>query len=118
MIHSAAAALPIRCPALRVVCNRFQAISRPRAFHRQLMRFKILSLKVSSLDGSEAALTCRAEAIANAVIHGHGNNLTNVFASHACYIDGEFSITIVPHVAQGCRQHFQYRDPPAPPRTA
>jgi serine/threonine-protein kinase RsbW len=62
-------------------------------FTEQLMRF-ILNFR--SADGSESDIEMALhEALANAVVHGTGeNSCKRVYVSCRCYMDGEISITI------------------------
>jgi serine/threonine-protein kinase RsbW len=62
-------------------------------FADQLMRF-ILSFR--SADGSETDIEMALhEALANAVIHGNGENSAKpVYVECRCYMDGEVSITV------------------------
>jgi serine/threonine-protein kinase RsbW len=62
-------------------------------FADQLMRF-ILNFR--SADGSEIDIEAALhEALANAVIHGNGeNSCDRVYVNCRCYIDGEVSITV------------------------
>jgi len=62
-------------------------------FADQLMRF-ILNFR--SADGSEADIEMALhEALANAVIHGNGENSgKRVYVDCRCYMDGEVSITV------------------------
>jgi serine/threonine-protein kinase RsbW len=62
-------------------------------FTEQLMRF-ILNFR--SADGSETGIEMALhEALANAVVHGSGeNSCKRVYVSCRCYIDGEVSITV------------------------
>jgi serine/threonine-protein kinase RsbW len=62
-------------------------------FADQLMRF---ILKFRSADGSEADIEMALhEALANAVIHGNGENSgKRVYVDCRCYMDGEVSITV------------------------
>jgi len=62
-------------------------------FVDQLMRF-ILNFR--SADGSETDIEMALhEALANAVIHGNGeNSLKRVYVACRCYTDGEVSITV------------------------
>jgi serine/threonine-protein kinase RsbW len=62
-------------------------------FTEQLMRF-ILNFR--SADGSETSIEMALhEALANAVVHGTGENACErVYVSCRCYIDGEVSITV------------------------
>src|SRR5690242_3914908 len=62
-------------------------------FVDQLMRF-ILILRKS--DGSETEIEIALrEALANAVIHGNGeNSYKRVYVECRCYVDGEVSITV------------------------
>ncbi len=59
----------------------------------QLMRF-ILHFRIG--DGSEIGIeTALREALANAVIHGNGeNSCKRVYVECRCYLDGEVSITV------------------------
>src|SRR5260370_40019265 len=61
-------------------------------FVDQLMRF-ILNFRMA--DGSEVDIEMALlEALANAVIHGNGDNSGNrVYVPCRCYLDGEISIT-------------------------
>ena len=70
--------------------SRVAAIS---SFVDQLMRF---ILKFRSADGSEIDIeTALREALANAVIHGNGeNSYKRVYVDCRCYLDGEVSITV------------------------
>jgi serine/threonine-protein kinase RsbW len=70
--------------------SRIEAIS---PFVDQLMLF-ILSFR--SADGSEVEIeTALREAVANAVIHGNGENSQKcVHVECRCYMDGEVSITV------------------------
>jgi serine/threonine-protein kinase RsbW len=63
------------------------------AFVDQLMRF-ILNFRMA--DGSEIDVeTALREALANAVIHGSGDNSgRRVYVTCRCYMDGEVSITV------------------------
>src|SRR5580700_4664379 len=62
-------------------------------FEDQLMRF---ILKFRSADGSETDIEMALhEALANAVIHGNGENSgKRVYVECRCYMDGEVSITV------------------------
>jgi serine/threonine-protein kinase RsbW len=62
-------------------------------FTEQLMRF-ILNFRMA--DGSEIDIEMALlEALANAVIHGNGDNSgKRVYVSCRCYMDGEVSITV------------------------
>ena len=62
-------------------------------FVDQLMRFV---LHFRSADGSEIDIEMALrEALANAVIHGNGDNsCKNVYVTCRCYLDGEVSITV------------------------
>lgn len=62
-------------------------------FTGQLVRF-ILNFRVG--DGSESAIeTALNEALANAVIHGNGeNSCKRIYVTCRCYMDGEVSITV------------------------
>jgi serine/threonine-protein kinase RsbW len=62
-------------------------------FADQLMRF---ILKFRSADGSEIDIEMALrEALANAVIHGNGENShKHVYVDCRCYLDGEVSITV------------------------
>jgi len=62
-------------------------------FGDQLMRF-ILNFR--SADGSETDIEMALhEALANAVIHGNGENSSKrVYVACRCYLDGEVSITV------------------------
>ena len=62
-------------------------------FADQLMRF-ILNFR--SADGSETDIEMALhEALANAVIHGNGeNSCKRVYVACRCYMDGEISITV------------------------
>ena len=62
-------------------------------FEDQLMRF---ILKFRRADGSEGDIQLALhEALANAVIHGNGeNSCKRVYVSCRCYMDGEVSITV------------------------
>jgi len=62
-------------------------------FADQLMRF---ILKFRSADGSEIDIEMALrEALANAVIHGNGeNSYKRVYVDCRCYMDGEVSITV------------------------
>jgi serine/threonine-protein kinase RsbW len=62
-------------------------------FTKQLMRF-ILNFR--SADGSESDIEMALhEALANAVVHGTGeNSCKRVYVSCRCYMDGEVSITV------------------------
>src|SRR5579864_7324149 len=70
--------------------SRIAAIS---PFVNQLMRF---ILKFRSADGSEIEIeTALREALANAVVHGNGeNSYKRVYVDCRCYMDGEVSITV------------------------
>ena len=70
--------------------SRVAAISQ---FVDQLMRFV---LKFRRPNGSEIDIeTALREALANAVIHGNGeNSYKRVYVDCRCYIDGEVSITV------------------------
>jgi serine/threonine-protein kinase RsbW len=70
--------------------NKVSAIS---PFADQLMRF-ILNFR--SADGSETDIEMALhEALANAVIHGNGeNSCKRVYVACRCYMDGEVSITV------------------------
>jgi serine/threonine-protein kinase RsbW len=70
--------------------SKVEAIS---PFVDQLMRF---ILKFRSADGSESAIDMAlSEALANAVIHGNGeNSCKRVYVACRCYMDGEVSITV------------------------
>src|SRR5689334_4384548 len=70
--------------------SRVSAISQ---FVDQLMRFV---LKFRSADGSEIDIeTALREALANAVIHGNGENPYKcVYVDCRCYMDGEVSIAV------------------------
>jgi serine/threonine-protein kinase RsbW len=59
----------------------------------QLMRF---ILKFRSADGTEADIEMALhEALANAVIHGNGeNSRKRIYVEGRCYMDGEVSITV------------------------
>ena len=59
----------------------------------QLMRF---ILKFRSADGTEADIEMALhEALANAVIHGNGeNSCKRIYVEGRCYMDGEVSITV------------------------
>jgi len=63
------------------------------SFVNQLMRF---ILKFRSADGSEIDIeTALREALANAVVHGNGeNSYKRVYVDCRCYMDGEVSITV------------------------
>ena len=62
-------------------------------FADQLMRF---ILKFRSPDGTEADIEMALhEALANAVIHGNGeNSCKRIYVECRCYLDGEVSITV------------------------
>jgi len=62
-------------------------------FADQLMRF---ILKFRSADGTEADIEIALhEALANAVIHGNGeNSCKRIYVECRCYMDGEVSITV------------------------
>jgi len=62
-------------------------------FTEQLMRF-ILNFRMA--DGSETDIEMALlEALANAVIHGNGDNsCKSVYVTCRCYMDGEVSITV------------------------
>ena len=62
-------------------------------FAEQLMRF---ILKFRSPDGTEADIEMALhEALANAVMHGNGeNSCKHVYVTCRCYMDGEVSITV------------------------
>jgi len=62
-------------------------------FVEQLMRF---ILKCRSADGTESDIEMALhEALANAVIHGNGDNSgKRVYVTCRCYMDGEVSITV------------------------
>jgi serine/threonine-protein kinase RsbW len=62
-------------------------------FADQLMHF---ILKFRSADGTEADIEMALhEALANAVIHGNGeNSCKRIYVACRCYLDGEVSITI------------------------
>ena len=62
-------------------------------FAEQLMRF---ILKFRSPDGTEADIEMALhEALANAVIHGNGeNSCKRIYVECRCYMDGEVSITV------------------------
>jgi serine/threonine-protein kinase RsbW len=62
-------------------------------FAEQLMRF---ILKFRSPDGTEADIEMALhEALANAVIHGNGDNsCKSVYVTCRCYMDGEVAITV------------------------
>lgn len=62
-------------------------------FVDQLMRF---ILKFRTADGSEVDIEMALrEALANAVIHGNGeNSFKRVYVECRCYMDGEVSITV------------------------
>ena len=62
-------------------------------FVDQLMRF---ILKFRSADGTEIDIEMALlEALANAVIHGNGDNSgKRIYVSCRCYMDGEVSITV------------------------
>jgi serine/threonine-protein kinase RsbW len=62
-------------------------------FADQLMRF---ILKFRSADGTEADIEMALhEALANAVIHGNGeNSYKRIYVECRCYMDGEVSITV------------------------
>ena len=62
-------------------------------FVEQLMRF---ILKFRSADGTESDIEMALdEALANAVIHGNGDNSgKRVYVTCRCYMDGEVSITV------------------------
>ena len=62
-------------------------------FADQLMRF---ILKFRSPDGSETDIEIALhEALANAVIHGHGeSSCKRIYVTCRCYVDGEVSITV------------------------
>jgi serine/threonine-protein kinase RsbW len=62
-------------------------------FADQLMRF---ILKFRSADGTEADIEMALrEALANAVMHGNGeNSCEHVYVTCRCYMDGEVAITI------------------------
>src|ERR1700756_5877397 len=62
-------------------------------FADQLMRF---ILKFRSADGSEADIEMALhEALANAVVHGNGeNSCKHVYVTCRCYMDGEVVITV------------------------
>jgi serine/threonine-protein kinase RsbW len=62
-------------------------------FTKQLMRF---ILKFRSADGTEADIEMALhEALANAVMHGNGENSRNrVYVTCRCYMDGEVAITV------------------------
>jgi serine/threonine-protein kinase RsbW len=70
--------------------SKVAAISR---FTDQLMR---IILKFRSADGTETDIEMALhEALANAVIHGNGeNSCKRVYVTCRCYMDGEVSITI------------------------
>ena len=70
--------------------SRVGAIS---PFADQLMRF---ILKFRSADGTEADIEMALhEALANAVMHGNGeNSCKRVYVTCRCYMDGEVSITV------------------------
>jgi serine/threonine-protein kinase RsbW len=70
--------------------NKVAAIS---PFVEQLMRF---ILKFRSADGTESDIEMALyEALANAVIHGNGDNSSkSVYVTCRCYMDGEVSITV------------------------
>src|SRR5246127_6005037 len=70
--------------------SRVGAIS---PFVDQLMRF---ILKFRSADGTESDIEMALdEALANAVIHGNGDNSgKRVYVTCRCYMDGEVSITV------------------------
>jgi serine/threonine-protein kinase RsbW len=63
------------------------------SFAEQLMRF---ILKFRSRDGTEADIEMALhEALANAVMHGNGeNSCKHVYVTCRCYMDGEVSITV------------------------
>jgi serine/threonine-protein kinase RsbW len=63
------------------------------SFVDQLMRF---ILKFRSADGTESDIEMALhEALANAVIHGNGeNSCKRLYVSCRCYMDGEVSITV------------------------
>jgi serine/threonine-protein kinase RsbW len=63
------------------------------SFAEQLMRF---ILKFRSRDGTEADIEMALhEALANAVIHGNGeNSCKRIYVECRCYMDGEVSITV------------------------
>jgi serine/threonine-protein kinase RsbW len=63
------------------------------SFADQLMRF---ILKFRSADGTEADIEMALhEALANAVIHGNGeNSCKRIYVACRCYMDGEVSITV------------------------
>jgi len=73
-----------------MVHTRVAAIS---PFVDQLMRF---ILKFRSADGTEADIEMALhEALANAVIHGNGeNSCKRIYVECRCYMDGEVSITV------------------------
>ena len=62
-------------------------------FTDQLIRF---ILKFRSADGTEAEIEMALhESLANAVIHGNGeNSCKHVYVTCRCYMDGEVSITV------------------------
>src|SRR5207245_5650131 len=62
-------------------------------FVEQLMRF---ILKFRSADGTESDIEMALyEALANAVIHGNGeNSCKRIYVECRCYMDGEVSITV------------------------
>ena len=70
--------------------SKVEAVS---PFADQLMRF-ILNFR--SADGSETDIeTALHEALANAVVHGNGeNSAKRVYVDCRCYMDGEVSITV------------------------
>jgi serine/threonine-protein kinase RsbW len=70
--------------------SRVEVIS---PFAEQLMRF---ILKFRSPDGTEADIEMALhEALANAVIHGNGDNsCKSVYVTCRCYMDGEVAITV------------------------
>ena len=72
------------------LASKVSAIS---PFADQLMRF-ILNFR--SADGSETDIEMALrEALANAVIHGNGeNSCKRVYVACRCYMDGEVSITV------------------------
>ena len=74
----------------QLLTSKVSAIS---PFADQLMRF-ILNFR--SADGSETDIEMALrEALANAVIHGNGeNSCKRVYVACRCYMDGEVSITV------------------------
>jgi serine/threonine-protein kinase RsbW len=97
MVHTQSLSLlPRNAHAVPFVELRQSLLSRVAAispFVDQLMRF-ILNFR--SADGSESDIEAALdEALANAVIHGNGeNSCKRVYVTCRCYMDGEVSITL------------------------